>query len=236
MNDVVAAKPRRSWGAWSRHAGIMLLACWAIYMVCEAIFRGRIPTGFRMATLMIAEATGYFLVAILLPLVIVFFSRLAGWVVWIVAVGFMAYGLTSSGGGQTEGRSGPDFGHAIHSSASDFPISARPAQLSDRELSVIVSKANESLPMMLDRDTRADTSMAYPGLTLAYFYTYLPASAAEIKQEALLESAAYKSVRSQVCGSPNSKRLLSDGVTFQYIYRGNDGVEAFRFSIASSDC
>lgn len=233
--DVIEKKPGRSWFTWSLHAGAMFIACLIIYISFDAIFQGRVPASFRNVAVMAGEATGYFLLPLLLSWVVVTFSRRIGWLVWLVTVGFMAFGLTSGVAGQAKQEGSADVGSKEVSVDGESSTASRPKELVDRELAMVVSKANESLPMMLDRDTRADTSMAYPGLVVAYFYTFLPLSAEQMKEEGM-ESELFKSIRSQACGSPNSQRLLNDGVTFQYVYRGNDGAEAFRFPIASGDC
>lgn len=86
--DVIEKKPGRSWFTWSLHAGAMFIACLIIYISFDAIFQGRVPASFRNVAVMAGEATGYFLLPLLLSWVVVTFSRRIGWLVWLVTVGF----------------------------------------------------------------------------------------------------------------------------------------------------
>ncbi|WP_448670455.1 hypothetical protein [Pseudoxanthomonas mexicana] len=105
----------------------------------------------------------------------------------------------------------------------------------DKVLVETASKMNATLPMMVDKETRLDTTLGGPGKEFTYFYT-LPAYASKDLDPAAVQRAIEPLVRSSVCGNQDMKSMFKVGVTARYIYRANDNVEVARLSITPADC
>ena len=73
------------------HAVIMLVASWITYIIVDAAATGRMPTGLRSAILMAAVSVGYYFLPMVVSLTALFFSRIAGWIVWLLLVGYMSW-------------------------------------------------------------------------------------------------------------------------------------------------
>jgi hypothetical protein len=105
----------------------------------------------------------------------------------------------------------------------------------EEKLVQVASKLNERFPIMLDKDTRIDTTVAGPGRTFTYFYTF-PSHASDDFDPEALHAALEPAVRQSECGIPQMRELFQAGVTAYFVYRGNDGVEITRTSVSPSDC
>lgn len=105
----------------------------------------------------------------------------------------------------------------------------------EKTLVEVASKTNSTLPMMVDKETRLDTTMGGPGKKFSYFYTF-PAYASTDVNPSDIHAYLSRNVTKNVCGSTDMKPLFQAGVTAVYIYRGNDGVEITRLNITPGDC
>jgi hypothetical protein len=105
----------------------------------------------------------------------------------------------------------------------------------DKVLSQAASQVNANLPMMVDKETRLDTTMGGPGKRFTYFYTF-PAYASTELDASEVHSLLSSTVPKNVCGSTDMKPMFKLGVTAIYVYRGNDGAEVTRLSITPQSC
>lgn len=105
----------------------------------------------------------------------------------------------------------------------------------DAMLVQVASKMNERLPMMLDEQTRLDATVGGPGRTFTYLYS-LPSYASTDIDGENLHGVIVDGVRQKECTSPEMRKLFEKGVTANFIYRGNDGIEITRTTVTPADC
>jgi len=73
------------------------------------------------------------------------------------------------------------------------------------------------------------------GSTVIYRYTHLGMSAAKLR-EMRLPVTQRPYIFPQICKEANTGRLLREGISFRYIYIGNDGGVGGELQISPSDC
>lgn len=105
----------------------------------------------------------------------------------------------------------------------------------DMALTQVASKINETLPMMVDKDTRLDTTYGGPGKNFSYIYTFPSYASTELDADTV-GSEILPGIKKNVCGNKEMQDMLRSGVTAHYVYRGNDGIEIARLNVALSDC
>jgi hypothetical protein len=96
-------------------------------------------------------------------------------------------------------------------------------------------QANKRGPVMVDKDTRWDRSIAGPGARLTYYYSFPNYSSLDIKRDWLLTNLQPE-VKKAVCGSQEMKLSLQYGGTYVYTYSGNDSIEIASFELNRNDC
>lgn len=79
----------RGWARYFIHAGAMLLLAWPIYIVASGV----VPTGLRGFGIIAAQATGFYLIALVIAWIALRFNRIAGWVAWVLLIGLMSMGV-----------------------------------------------------------------------------------------------------------------------------------------------
>ena len=84
------------------------------------------------------------------------------------------------------------------------------------------NKVNSSLPMMVDKGTRLDSTLPGPGKKITYLYTTLSMQSSEVTQQRLQQRLGVR-IRNSVCTSKDMKVFLDNGVQIVYRYRGSDG-------------
>lgn len=95
-------------------------------------------------------------------------------------------------------------------------------------------KLNSKLPMMVDANTRLDSTI---GLNerFRYNYTLVNYSSAQISSSQIHNVLGQKLVNN-VCTNKEMQAFVNNGVTVSYAYFGNDGKEITVISIAPSQC
>jgi hypothetical protein len=73
------------------------------------------------------------------------------------------------------------------------------------------------------------------GSSLVYRYTHIGLSAAQLR-EMRLEVTQRPYIFPRICQEAATGRLLREGVSFLYIYLGNDGGVGGQLQISPSDC
>ena len=108
----------------------------------------------------------------------------------------------------------------------------------DQKLEKILRKTSENfnkqLPMILDSDTRIDSTIAYKN-EIKYLYTLYTLHSSELDSE-LLRKTYEPNLINGVCSSENSSKLLKRGGKFIFIYRSKDGKEVLRMGVDRSKC
>ena len=101
-------------------------------------------------------------------------------------------------------------------------------------LAAETSDFNATLPVMIDADTRLDSTWGY-GDALRYNYTLVNHTLADLNVKLFNETMA-PVIKNSVCSSPDMEIFMDNGVTVTYIYRDNEGSEAGRFVVTPADC
>lgn len=111
--------------------------------------------------------------------------------------------------------------------------------VNDQTIMVQIQQAsnqfNKQLPMMVDKDTRIDSTIAGPGKTLIYMFTIVSPNSSNLTQQDL-DNYLGKEVRNGVCTANSMKVFINNGVQVRYIYRSNDGKVIGSIVVTSSDC
>ena len=97
----------------------------------------------------------------------------------------------------------------------------------------ISSEMNKKMPIVVDKETRLDSTAPGPNQTLTYRYTLVNFDGAEVKKEevATIRARALAGYRT----SPAMKSLREMGVTLRYEYKNKNGASAGEFSIGPKD-
>lgn len=97
------------------------------------------------------------------------------------------------------------------------------------------NKTNQSLPHMLDRETRADTTWIGPGRVWTYALTAMNLTSKDIT-EAELRNIYGNTVLNGVCTAPFMKIFLQNKVKVVYLYRGYDGSYIGTITVNPEQC
>ena len=109
----------------------------------------------------------------------------------------------------------------------------RPARI-DGALVATISQINKTLPMMVDKETRLDNTMAGPNKTIIYRYTLVNMNAADVQKEQL-KSALRPHVLTSYKTDNGMKAFRDNGVIMEYQYSDKNGVYITDFSVSPKD-
>jgi hypothetical protein len=104
----------------------------------------------------------------------------------------------------------------------------------DATLKQAATELNENLPMMVDADTRLDTSIGING-KFRYNYTLVNYTAEELDSNALKEAMRPKLVNSY-CTVADMRTFVENNVPVTYAYSGKDGKEIVTITVTSEEC
>lgn len=104
-----------------------------------------------------------------------------------------------------------------------------------KTINEMVKSANANLPVMVDKQTRLDKVVAGPGAQLTYLYTLPDLASSDVSASWITVDVKPKVTR-DVCDTPLLRRLLANGATLVYAYKGKDGVDINQFRITDGDC
>jgi hypothetical protein len=104
----------------------------------------------------------------------------------------------------------------------------------EKKLLETSKQANAQLPIMVDKETRADITMA-TGKHLIYKYTMVNLSEKGIDKKAFKNKVKSKLVKDQ-CNNENMIKLLKMGIQYDYMYHDRDGNLLATVNISKSDC
>lgn len=111
-----------------------------------------------------------------------------------------------------------------------------PAPQSDdteQRLATISNKLNETLPRMIDKYTRLDTTIPGPGKKWTYLYTFVEKDSSEVSSQQLQDTLHDYAVESS-CST--IKPLTKDKITIVHRYRGKYGAVIGDIVISPADC
>ena len=96
------------------------------------------------------------------------------------------------------------------------------------------SKLNEKLPMMVNSETRLDSTVG-TNKTMRYNYTLINYSATNISAQDISKALGQKLVNN-VCTTKSMQIFVKNGITVSYAYHGNEGKQITVISVAPSQC
>jgi hypothetical protein len=103
-------------------------------------------------------------------------------------------------------------------------------ELFSRTLVKISNSVNEQCPMVLDKDTRLDTTMAGPGNRLTYYYTLVNYLKSELDSEELK-----KNIKPNLINNAKTNKDMEsfrlNRIELIYIYRDKENIEILRIAI-----
>ncbi|MCL2801090.1 MAG: hypothetical protein FWD28_04960 [Treponema sp.] len=108
------------------------------------------------------------------------------------------------------------------------------SSIMDRALVEMASQMNETLPMMLDSETRLDTTMAHPGNTFAYYLTLVNHSAEDLDAEEFNELMRPNIVNG-LKSNPDMAAFKVMKINILYVYRDKENIEFSRIDIPFKD-
>jgi len=97
------------------------------------------------------------------------------------------------------------------------------------------NETNRSLPTMVDKDTRLDSTVAGPGKVWTYMYTLVATDVTGITNERLNEAMG-SNIRNSVCTMKEMKLFIEKGVVMKYNYRDHAGNYIGEIVVKPEDC
>jgi hypothetical protein len=104
----------------------------------------------------------------------------------------------------------------------------------DRDLVEAANEINQHLPMMIDSETRIDSTIALPGKTFQYFYTLVNYSKDQLDAgdfEKRLRPLILNSIKTNT----DMENFRKNKVTLVYLYRDKDGNEFLKLTFSHDD-
>jgi hypothetical protein len=112
--------------------------------------------------------------------------------------------------------------------------STRSESMTIEDLLAAANRLNSQLPMMIDSNTRIDSTMALTN-KFQYNYTILSESSQEIDAEEYIKSIE-PSVINKTCNLEDNLSFVNVGVTMDFVYRTIDGVRIGTISVTPEKC
>jgi hypothetical protein len=113
-----------------------------------------------------------------------------------------------------------------------FPATS--SALSPADLQRAADKSNGGLPRMVAANLRQE-KITVSGMNLIYLYTHTTKTSGQL-QPLNLSVSQRPYLFPEICTDSFTGRMLREGTTFQYVYRGTDGGVAGEVIINPADC
>lgn len=113
--------------------------------------------------------------------------------------------------------------------------SSRSAGAIEEMLRKVSGHVNRTLPVMIDKNTRLETTLAGPGNRFTYLHTILSVDSTTLSHQQL-EHALGRNIRNTVCSSKDMQAFVSNKVQVIYRYRDSDGRIIGDLVVNSEDC
>ena len=123
---------------------------------------------------------------------------------------------------------GKPFSRAMHGAKASQDIDM------DKALAYVANRMNSHLPMMIDKETRLDSTSGGSGPNFYYLMTLPSFNSSEIDPQEI--HALAPQTKAAICSLAEMRPVFEMGVTVHNVYRGNDGKEITRVSISPADC
>ena len=104
----------------------------------------------------------------------------------------------------------------------------------EKKLLETSKQINAQLPIMVDKETRADITMS-SGKHLIYKYTMVNSSERDIDKIAFKNEVKTMLVKNQ-CSNENMMKMLKMGVQYDYMYHDRDGNLLATVNVSKIDC
>jgi hypothetical protein len=104
----------------------------------------------------------------------------------------------------------------------------------DKNLVATANQLNMNLPIMLDSETRLDSTMALPGKKFAYYYTLVNFSVDELDVENF-ESIMKPTILNSIKTNSDLQEFRDNKVTMVYLYKDKSGNEIIKFEFTHDD-
>jgi len=104
----------------------------------------------------------------------------------------------------------------------------------DKNLVQTANQLNKNLPVMLDSETRLDSTMALPGKKFSYYYTLVNYSVDELDIENF-ENIMKPTILNGLKTNSDLKGFRDNKVTMIYFYKDKNGNEIVKFEFTHDD-
>ncbi len=142
---------------------------------------------------------------------------------WIAGAGALVAVLFSGAIGQLVGKSSVE---SYYAGKKDGTLEAA--------LGKAASELNAKLPMMVDAETRLDSSMG-TNKTFRYNYTLVNHTSSTVSPAQVVEALERK-LTNNVCTSSDMKVFVNNGVVVSYAYFGSDGKQIAIITVPPAKC
>lgn len=115
-----------------------------------------------------------------------------------------------------------------------FAASISHAQVTDKQLRAVADRYNQSLPRMVAPTLRQE-KVQVDGMVFTYVFTDTNRSGKQMKAANLLAGVT-KDIFPEICQAPDTGRVLREGVTYRYVYFGNDRAIGAELVVRTGDC
>ena len=110
----------------------------------------------------------------------------------------------------------------VNRSAIKTASSERNDMGTDEALRQASNNLNSGLPLMIDKETRLESTMPGPGKRWTHLYTLVSVNSSEVTQQQL-QYALGANIKNGVCTNKEMADFVKSGVQIVYRYRGSDG-------------
>ncbi len=104
----------------------------------------------------------------------------------------------------------------------------------DEKMMQMAGELNKNCPIMIDKDTRLDNSIALPGNAFLYNYTLINLTKDEI-DTAVFNANLRPTILNTIKTSPDLKVFRANNIEMQYNYKDKQGVFIYKFIFQSKD-
>jgi hypothetical protein len=104
----------------------------------------------------------------------------------------------------------------------------------DKMLVETANQINQNTPMIVDSETRLDSTLALPGKRFTYYFTLYNYTIDEIDAEDF-EKSMRPNMLNNLKTSPDMNVFRNNNVDLQYIYRDKNGMEIVNIEINHKD-
>lgn len=116
-----------------------------------------------------------------------------------------------------------------------FALPCTAAQDVESHLKAVAGRLNQSLPRVVDSETRADKVTVEPGPKFLYHFTLLSGNNGEPARR-LSSGSLASELKTKICSAPEMRPMLSTGATLGYIYSAGDGSNVGAVYVSPREC